>query len=105
MTEIESTHKEVNIQSGNLFNTLSNITAKINENTNAWGTSQPNANTFKASYNSGSYQIRMYETPLYQTTGFYNIPQNRYHLNDAPYDMFCIPYGDNIKIYNTGNTA
>ena len=105
MTEIESTHKEVNIQSGNLFNTLSNITAKINENTNAWGTTQPNANTFKASYNSGSYQVRLYESPLYQTTGFYNIPQNRYHLNDAPYDMFCIPYGDNIKIYNTGNTA
>jgi len=22
----------------------------------------------------------------------------RYHLKDAPYDMFCIPYGDNVKV-------
>lgn len=25
----------------------------------------------------------------------------RYHLIDAPYDMFCIPYSDDIKIINT----
>lgn len=105
ITPVASTFKDIDIQSGNLFNTLSDITAKINENTNAWGTSQPNANTFKAMYDSGSYKVKLYEVLVSQTTGFYNIPQSRYHLNDAPYDMFCIPYGDNIKIYNTGNDA
>jgi hypothetical protein len=34
-----------------------------------------------------------------QTRAFVNVssPENRYHLENEPYDMFCIPYGD-IKI-------
>lgn len=29
---------------------------------------------------------------------------DRYHLKDAPYDMFCIPYGDNVKVSIAPNT-
>lgn len=35
----------------------------------------------------------------YQTT----ISSSRYHLKDAPYDMFIMPYGDNITWKNTGD--
>lgn len=35
----------------------------------------------------------------YQTT----IPSSRYHLKDAPYDIFIMPYGDNIVWKNTGD--
>ena len=27
---------------------------------------------------------------------------SRYHLEDSPYDMFCIPYGDNVAIHIAG---
>lgn len=29
--------------------------------------------------------------------------QNRYHLTDNPYDMFCIPYSDTLEIYKNGS--
>lgn len=29
-------------------------------------------------------------------------PENRYHLEDQPYDMFCMPYSDSLKIYQNG---
>ena len=38
---------------------------------------------------SGEYKIRM------------PAKSERYHLKDAPYDMFCIPYGDGVTIKNT----
>lgn len=29
------------------------------------------------------------------------IPSTRYHLSDAPYDMFCIPYGESVHYKNS----
>ena len=31
-----------------------------------------------------------------------NKPQDRYHLEDQPYDMFCIPYSDDLSIKKNG---
>jgi hypothetical protein len=31
-----------------------------------------------------------------------SIGPDRYHLEDQPYDMFCIPYSDNLEIYKNG---
>lgn len=33
---------------------------------------------------------------------FVRIPENRYHLNDQPYDMFCMPFSDDLEIYKNG---
>lgn len=30
------------------------------------------------------------------------LDSDRYHLVDSPYDMFCIPYSDSLKIYQNG---
>lgn len=30
-----------------------------------------------------------------------NVPSSRYHLGDAPYDLFCIPLGDELNIQNS----
>lgn len=35
-------------------------------------------------------------------TGTINIGATRYHLNDAPYDMICMPYSNDLKIYKNG---
>jgi len=50
-----------------------------------------------------TYEVLLIE--LGNNTAFtYVIPSasNRNHLIDAPYDMFCIPYSDSIKIYQNG---
>lgn len=45
------------------------------------------------------YSMKISEVNYKQTT--YNITANRYHLIDAPYDMFAIPYG-NVPIFSNG---
>lgn len=35
----------------------------------------------------------------------YTITSNRFHLTDAPYDMFCMPYSDNMTLLNTANNT
>lgn len=52
--------------------------------------------------NSQFYEMILEEQEGLETT--YSIPTNRYNLLDAPYDMFAIPYGDNLTIKNTGNS-
>lgn len=52
--------------------------------------------------NSQFYEMILEEQEGLETT--YSIPANRYNLLDAPYDMFAIPYGDNLTIKNTGNS-
>lgn len=39
-----------------------------------------------------------YELVPYMSQGSVNISQDRVHLNDQPYDMFCIPYSDDIYL-------
>lgn len=57
---------------------------------------------FEININSQFYEMILEEQEGLETT--YSIPANRYNLLDAPYDMFAIPYGDNLTIKNTGNS-
>lgn len=75
--------------SGALFVNLSSILSGFVTNPNV------NNTTFIGSY----YQVQAYDVEVTELTnltdtGNFEISQNRYELKDAPYDMFCIPYGD-----------
>ena len=83
----------LSITDGSLFNTLNNLKNGI----------------LQGSPNSESYVLRYSTRTLYLTlekieefSGSVTIQKNRYHLNDAPYDMFAIPYSDDLKIYQNG---
>ena len=41
-------------------------------------------------------------TEVFGTTYKMVIPKDRVHLNDQPYDMFCIPYSDDLQYENEG---
>lgn len=47
------------------------------------------------------YEVTIKLEQAYQTA-YLTIPENRYHLDDQPYDMFCIPYSDDLEIYKNG---
>lgn len=51
---------------------------------------------FKASFTYTTYIIKIEQA---FTSATLNLDLNRYHLNDQPYDMFCIPYSDDLKIF------
>ena len=55
-----------------------------------------NSGNFKASFTYTTYTITIEQA---FTTATLNLDLNRYHLNDQPYDMFCIPYSDDLKIF------
>ena len=51
--------------------------------------------TFTASNSSTSYAIQLTNVGV----SFYvDLNSDRAHLNDAPYDMFCIPFSDTLKL-------
>jgi hypothetical protein len=51
---------------------------------------------FKASFTYTTYTIKIEQA---FTSATLNLDLNRYHLNDQPYDMFCIPYSDDLRIF------
>ena len=59
------------------------------------GTLQGTYTTFTASNSSTSYAIQLTNVGV----SFYvDLNSDRAHLNDAPYDMFCIPFSDTLKL-------
>lgn len=64
---------------------------------NAKMTGTPDANSFKARYSYIEYTIT-YEQIFSTATVTISTPNNRYHLEDQPYDMFCIPYSDTLVV-------
>jgi len=56
-------------------------------------------NTVKVYTQCNSYKITL--TQLYAQAKV-TIDSNRTHLEDSPYDMFCIPYSDELVIKNSG---
>ena len=54
---------------------------------------------FKASFTYTTYIITIEQA---YTSASLTITTNRYHLKDQPYDMFCIPYSDTLKVYKNG---
>lgn len=50
------------------------------------------------------YYLSTQEITDTTTTSTVNIQKDRFHLTDAPYDMFCIPYSDTLKIKTSAGT-
>ena len=65
----------------------------------AGGSLQGTYTTFTASNSSTSYAIQLTNVG---TSLYVDLNSDRAHLNDAPYDMFCIPFSDTLKLkYNS----
>ena len=63
------------------------------------GSLQGKYTTFTASNSSTSYAIQLTNVG---TSLYVDLNSDRAHLNDAPYDMFCIPFSDTLKLkYNS----
>lgn len=60
-----------------------------------------NVNTYKAEFSYEAYRIALEQIPQ-QVTATISKPAARYHLEDQPYDMFTIPYSDDLAIYKNG---
>lgn len=54
-----------------------------------------NYTTFTASNSSTSYAIQLTNVGI---SVYVDLNSDRAHLNDAPYDMFCIPFSDTLKL-------
>ena len=113
-----SSSKKENITAGNLFNVLKNnlVTSPSGGLTHAlvgtagsgdWKDIQLyldnldniGGNNFIAKFTAYNYKIRLEQIFVGAKT---TINNERYHLEDQPYDMFCIPYSDSLKIYKNG---
>ena len=76
--------------------------SNININRNIPGveiTGTAQAGNFKVQF--AYYEVTITLEQAYEKA-FVRIPENRYHLNDQPYDMFCMPFSDDLEIYKNG---
>lgn len=69
-----------------------------------WWTNPPDASTFLISGTYKTYSMRA--VPVANLKMTMPASDSRYHLNDSPYDMFCIPYnnpnkGEVLKIFDS----
>lgn len=88
----------LNITSGNLLDTLnSNLTRTIGSAGTITGNG--GSDSFKMYYSYYEYTMTLEQVYVTATT---TINSDRYHLEDQPYDMFCIPYSDTLEIYKNG---
>ena len=67
----------------------------MNHPSSASGTLQGTYTTFTTSNSSTSYAIQLTNVGI---SLYVDLNSDRAHLNDAPYDMFCIPFSDTIKL-------
>ena len=91
----------VNLTSGNLPDTMRDNIVNNTKITRGNTTSGYDSDTFKMYYEAQLYRISLEEQTNLETK--YNITATRYHLDDNPYDMFAIPYSDDLTIYNGAN--
>lgn len=66
-------------------------------------TAAPNSYSFSINFTAQEYTITLKKVPEPTLTYEIQIDNDRWHLNDAPYDMFCIPYSDDLLINNGGS--
>lgn len=62
---------------------------------------ESNTNTYKSEFTYATYRIKIEQIPQ-QVTATISKPEARYHLEDQPYDMFAMPYSDDLEIYKNG---
>ena len=73
----------------------------MNYPSGAGGSLQGKYTTFIASNSSTSYAIQLTNVGV---SLYVDLNSDRAHLNDAPYDMFCIPFSDTLKL-KSGSTT
>lgn len=59
----------------------------------------PDNNSFKLLYKYDVYSISLEQMFVSASV---TLDSTRYHLEDQPYDMFCIPYSNDLEIYKNG---
>ena len=64
---------------------------------------EPNSYSFSLNFIATKYLLTLEEQPEPSLNYEIQIDNKRWHLNDAPYDMFCIPYSDDLVINNGGS--
>ena len=91
-----------------LFNTMSSNLVRdcgdydiggVVKNIQITGTPGATSFAFEANYTEYSIYLDQYTI---SANVVISTPENRYHLEDQPYDMFCMPYSDSLKIYQNG---
>ncbi len=83
-----------------LLNVLNNnLNRNLGDGITITGTSGPK--TYKTLMQAYSYHMSLVQVT---TQGTVNIskPADRFHVEDQPYDMFCIPYSDDLQVYENG---
>lgn len=87
--------KTKDITAGNLFESLSTY---LNRDVSSDGTitGTPGSSTFKMLYSYYEYTMTLEQVTV---SAKVTLSSDRYHLEDQPYDMFCIPYSDDLEIY------
>ena len=89
-----------NIMSANLVKDCGDITiGGSTKNIQITGT--VGATSFAAEANYYEYKIYLDQYTV-SANVVISTPENRYHLEDQPYDMFCMPYSDSLNIYQNG---
>lgn len=66
-------------------------------------TADPNDYSFSINFTAQKYSITLTKAPEPSLTYEIQIDNDRWHLNDAPYDLFCIPYSNDLVITNGSN--
>lgn len=84
------------------FTTVFNGPAEGTPKVNSRFTYTTVSNAYSITYQIMRYQAQLTEVTAPTTPRTISISDSRYHLTDAPYDMFCIPYSDELKIYKNG---
>lgn len=83
------------LSQGNVYTTIRTLLQGIGINTDAsdWG-----GEGFQYTYRANKYRIELQDVVV-DSSGFeYDISANRVHPSDCPFDIFAVPYGDNITI-------
>lgn len=104
ITSVQVWDEVKDITAGNLYNSMDSNLPKefIYEASNKIKytiSNSPNSTTFKIRYSYRNYSISLEQVPSAIKT---ILNSNRYHLEDQPYDMFCIPYSETLAIYKNG---
>ena len=102
----EIKNENVRINSSTIPNLYTYLDEKITKEVSADGMTftiegAANVNTYKTEFSYEAYRITLEQIPQ-QVTATISKPAARYHLEDQPYDMFAIPYSDDLEIYKNG---
>ena len=102
----EIKNQTVRINSSTIPNLYTYLDEKVTKEVSADGMTftiegAANVNTYKTDFSYEAYRITLEQIPQ-QVTATISKPAARYHLEDQPYDMFAIPYSDDLEIYKNG---